>query len=175
MFDDQIDKVETDADNEIKNLEEQWSESKIAEMVEQALNTGVFTSIDGEIKSLDAALMEFANNSSEYFGVMGNSLKEELLNNLNVALATVQNIKDITSETIANTGSLSYVSMPKNSTSASMGYIPPSDNKINDSIKIGDTNITIQGNADENVVAKIEDLLKEHNKKIYIEIMKNVK
>ena len=41
MFDDQIDKIEEDSDEEVKNLEKTWSESKIAEMVKQALNTGV--------------------------------------------------------------------------------------------------------------------------------------
>ena len=41
MFDDQIDKIEEDSDEEVKNLEKTWSESKIAEMVKQALDTGV--------------------------------------------------------------------------------------------------------------------------------------
>lgn len=41
MFDDQIDKIEENSDEEIKNLENTWSESKIAEMVKQALDTGV--------------------------------------------------------------------------------------------------------------------------------------
>ena len=39
MFDDQIDKIEENSDEEIKNLENTWSESKIAEMVKQALDT----------------------------------------------------------------------------------------------------------------------------------------
>ena len=72
MFSDQIDKIEEDSDEEVKNLEKTWSESKIAEMVKQALDTGVFTDIDGNIKTLQTALMDFANESSEYFGVMGN-------------------------------------------------------------------------------------------------------
>ena len=41
MFDDQIDKIEENSDEEVKNLEKTWSESKIAEMVKQALDTGV--------------------------------------------------------------------------------------------------------------------------------------
>ena len=41
MFSDQIDKIEEDSDEEVKNLEKTWSESKIAEMVKQALDTGV--------------------------------------------------------------------------------------------------------------------------------------
>ena len=41
MFDDQMDKIQTDADEEVKKLEDTWTENKIAEAVEQALNTGV--------------------------------------------------------------------------------------------------------------------------------------
>ena len=56
MFDDQIDKVETNAEDEVKNIEDTWTESKIAEMVEQALNTGIFTDVDGNIKSLNTEI-----------------------------------------------------------------------------------------------------------------------
>ena len=41
MFDDEIDKVEKDSENQIKSLEDMWTDSKIAEMIKQALNTGV--------------------------------------------------------------------------------------------------------------------------------------
>jgi hypothetical protein len=36
------------------------------------MNVKVFTDIDGNIKTLQTALMDFANESSDYFGVMGN-------------------------------------------------------------------------------------------------------
>ena len=175
MFDDQIDKTETDAEDEIKNLEDTWTESKIAEMVEQALNTGVFTDIDGNIKTLDSALLEFANNSSEYFGVMGASLKEQLLDNLNIALETMQEIKNLSGEVSSTDKLKNNVSMPKNTPSASMGYIPPSDSKIGNNVSIGDTSIVVQGNADDKVIAKIQGLLEENNQKVYATIMKNVK
>ena len=177
MFDDQIDKVETDAEDEVKNIEDTWTESKIAEMVEQALNTGIFTDIDGNIQSLDSALMEFANNSSEYFGVMGASLKEELLDNLNIALATMQELNKMTVDTssmIVDWGRINDVSNTVNGTLGTINYIPPSNASIPE-VNIGDTSIIIQGNADDNVVAKIQDLLKENNQKIYATIMKNVK
>ena len=175
MFDDQIDKTETDAEDEIKNLEDTWTESKIAEMVEQALNTGMFTDIDGNIKTLDSALLEFANNSSEYFGVMGASLKEQLLDNLNIALETMQEIKNLSGEVSSTDKLKNNVSMPKNTPSASMGYIPPSDSKIGNNVSIGDTSIVVQGNADDKVIAKIQGLLEENNQKVYATIMKNVK
>ena len=177
MFDDQIDKVESNAEDEIKNIEETWSESKIAEMVQQALNTNVFTNIDGNIQSLDSALMEFANNSSEYFGVMGTSLKEELLDNLTIALGTMQELNKIATDTssmMVDWGKVNNVSNMVSGTLGSINYIPPSSASIPE-VNIGGASIVIQGNADDKTVAKIEDLLKENNKKIYAEIMKNVK
>ena len=177
MFDDQIDKTETDAEDEISNLEDTWTESKIAEMVEQALNTGVFTDIDGNIKTLDSALLEFANNSSEYFGVMGASLKTELLDNLNVALATMQELNKMTTDSSfmnVDWGKVNNVSNTVNGALGSINYIPPSNTSIPE-INIGGANIVVQGNADDDVIAKIDDLLEENNKKIYATIMKNVK
>ena len=177
MFDDQIDKVESNAEDEIKNIEETWSESKIAEMVQQALNTNVFTNIDGNIQSLDSALMEFANNSSEYFGVMGTSLKEELLDNLNIALGTMQELNKIATDTssmMVDWGKVNNVSNMVSGTLGSINYMPPTNASIPE-INSGGSNIVIQGNADDKTVSKIEDLLKENNKKIYAEIMKNVK
>ena len=177
MFDDQIDKVETNAEDEVKNIEDTWTESKIAEMVEQALNTGIFTDIDGNIQSLDSALMEFANNSSEYFGVMGASLKEELLDNLNIALGTMQELNKIATDTssmMVDWGKVNNVSNMVSGTLGSINYMPPTNASIPE-INIGGSNIVIQGNADDKTVSKIEDLLKENNKKIYAEIMKNVK
>ena len=177
MFDDQMDKVETNAEDEVKNLEDTWTESKIAEMVEQALNTGIFTDIDGNIQSLNSALMEFANNSSEYFGVMGASLKEELLDNLNIALGTMKELNKMTVDTssmIVDWGRINNVSNMVNGTLGTINYIPPSNASIPE-INIGGSNIVVQGNADDEVIARIDDLLEQNNRKIYATIMKNVK
>lgn len=170
MFDDQIDRIEINADDEIKKLEDTWSESKVAEMVEQALNTGIFTDIDGNIKSLNSALMEFANNSSDYFGVMGDSLKTELLDNLNVALETMKEIQAI-STNIEIPANINYGNVQPMFT----GYTSPNGSIQENTITIGDTNITIQGSANSQTVSEIEEILKEYKREIYVEIMKNVK
>ena len=170
MFDDQIDKVENNAEDEIKNIEDTWTESKIAEMVEQALNTGIFTDIDGNIKSLDTALLEFANNSSEYFGVMGASLKKELIDNLKVAYSTMDEIKKIYND--LNVSDFSNVnSLPNVNIQGSVSGTPINNNNIT----IGDTNITVEGSADSQTVEEIELMLKDYQQKIYTDIMKNVK
>lgn len=173
MFDDQIDKIEEDSDEEVKNLEKTWSESKIAEMVKQALNTGVFTDIDGNIKTLQTALMDFANESSEYFGVMGSSLKKELLDNLNVALETMKELQKMSDNYTAPNIDYSNTVLPKDSTINTSPQV--SSNVETNNITIGDTNITIQGSADDVTLGKVDEMLKDYKASICKEIVKNMK
>ena len=173
MFDDQIDKIEENSDEEVKNLEKTWSESKIAEMVKQALNTGVFTDIDGNIKTLQTALMDFANESSEYFGVMGSSLKKELLDNLNVALETMKELQKMSDNYTAPNIDYSNTVLPKDSTINTSPQV--SSNVETNNITIGDTNITIQGGADDVTLGKVDEMLKDYKASICKEIVKNMK
>lgn len=173
MFSDQIDKIEENSDEEVKNLEKTWSESKIAEMVKQALNTGVFTDIDGNIKTLQTALMDFANESSEYFGVMGSSLKKELLDNLNVALETMKELQKMSDNYTAPNIDYSNTVLPKDSTINTSPQV--SSNVETNNITIGDTNITIQGSADDVTLGKVDEMLKDYKASICKEIVKNMK
>lgn len=173
MFDDQIDKIEENSDEEIKNLENTWSESKIAEMVKQALDTGVFTDIDGNIKTLQTALMDFANTSSDYFGVMGDSLKKELLNNLNIALETMKELQKMSDNYTAPNIDYSNTVLPKDSGINTSPQV--SSNVETNNITIGDTNITIQGGADDVTLGKVDEMLKDYKASICKEIVKNMK
>ena len=173
MFSDQIDKIEENSDEEVKNLEKTWSESKIAEMVKQALNTGVFTDIDGNIKTLQTALMDFANESSEYFGVMGTSLKKELLDNLNVALETMKELQKMSDNYTAPNIDYSNTVLPKDSTINTSPQV--ASNVETNNITIGDTNITIQGSADDVTLGKVDEMLKDYKASICKEIVKNMK
>ena len=173
MFSDQIDKIEENSDEEVKNLEKTWSESKIAEMVKQALNTGVFTDIDGNIKTLQTALMDFANTSSDYFGVMGTSLKKELLDNLNVALETMKELQKMSDNYTAPNIDYSNTVLPKDSTINTSPQV--ASNVETNNITIGDTNITIQGSADDVTLGKVDEMLKDYKASICKEIVKNMK
>lgn len=173
MFDDQIDKIEEDSDEEVKNLEKTWSESKIAEMVKQALNTGIFTDIDGNIKTLQTALMDFANESADYFGVMGSSLKKELLDNLNVALETMKELQKMSDNYTAPNIDYSKTVLPKDSSINTSPQV--ASNVETNNITIGDTNITVQGSADDVTLGKVDEMLKDYKASICKEIVKNMK
>lgn len=173
MFDDQIDKIEENSDEEVKNLEKTWSESKIAEMVKQALNTGVFTDIDGNIKTLQTALMDFANESADYFGVMGSSLKKELLDNLNIALETMKELQKMSDNYTAPNIDYSKTVLPKDSSINTSPQV--ASNVETNNITIGDTNITVQGSADDVTLGKVDEMLKDYKASICKEIVKNMK
>ena len=97
-YEDKIDKIQEDSDKEIEDLEDTWTESKIAQAVREALDTGVFTDLDGNIKNLEDAMLEFAQNSADHFSVMGQVIENDLIANLNIALDTVNSLSSIMNE-----------------------------------------------------------------------------
>lgn len=137
------------------------------------MNVKVFTDIDGNIKTLQTALMDFANESSEYFGVMGSSLKKELLDNLNVALETMKELQKISDNYTAPNIDYSNTVLPKDSTINTSPQV--ASNIETNNITIGDTNITVQGSADDVTLGKVDEMLKDYKASICKEIVKNMK
>ena len=171
MFDDEKDRIEKTAEQEKNVLEEMFSDVNIANMVSDALKTGIFTDIEGNVMSLDTALMDFANNSAEYLGVMGDTLKTELLDNLNVALQTVQGLKE--AMTTIDFNSVKY---------AGEGYASSNlqgnntNNNISISIDYGDFIAEGGGTLDENAIRKVLDESSAQIKaEIETAILKNMK
>ena len=113
-YEDKIDAIEEESDKQIEALEDAWTDSKIAEAVREALQTGLFTDLDGNVKNLETAMLEFAQKSADHFSVMGQSIENDLIANLNVALDTVTNLSSIMNElgipevrSVVSTGELS--------------------------------------------------------------------
>lgn len=150
-FDDAITSVEDKNNQKIEDLENEWTDSKIAEAVAQALNTGIFTDLDGNISNLQDAMLEFAETSGEAFGVMGEVVKENLVANLGVALDTLKNYSTVLD------------GLGLNSINTNL----PTGNISSNQVTTGDIsiNITTQSNANEQDIAKevkkaVDDALK---------------
>lgn len=94
-FDKEINNIEETNKNAIEALEKEWSESKIAEMVSQAISSGIFEGIDGKVSGLQDAMLEFAQETGELFGVMGTVIKSELISNLDIAMNTFRDLGNI--------------------------------------------------------------------------------
>lgn len=95
MFDNAIDNINNSSDKTLDDLEKTWDDAKIAEMVKNALGSGVFEDIDGNLINLQDAMIKFAEESGEAFGVMGESIKNDYIANLQIAYDTIKNIDSI--------------------------------------------------------------------------------
>ena len=148
-FDKEINNIEETNKNAIESLEKEWSESKIAEMVSQAISTGIFEGIDGKVSGLQDAMLEFAQETGELFGVMGTVIKSELITNLDIAMDTFRDLGNIIKNldlekfsTLSRGFNVNMRSMPSVASSSS-------------SLVLNAPMIHIEGNADKDV---IEDL-----------------
>lgn len=94
-FDKEMDRIEEANKNAIEQLEKEWSDSKVAEMVSQAISSGIFEGIDGKVSGLQDAMLEFAEETGELFGVMGTVIKSELISNLDIAMSTFKDLENI--------------------------------------------------------------------------------
>ena len=98
MYDDAIDNAKTDAESRIDKLEEEFSELNIAKMVQETLASGVFTDIDGNIIDLQTAMLGFIQTSTDGFSVMADSIQNDLITNLNIALDTIKDYQSVMNE-----------------------------------------------------------------------------
>ena len=159
MFDKESDRLKEENDKAIEELEKEWSDSKIAEMVAEALRTGIFTGIDGSVQNLQDAMLQFAEETGELFGVMGTVIKSELITNLDIAKKTVaelgQIIKELDLEKFAViSGSSSF---SKSISGRSMeSYTRPSQNNYSSEIRFDSPLIYIEGNVDNSVISTLE-------------------
>lgn len=154
MFEEQTDKIQSNSDDAIKKLEKTFTDQKIAQMVQDSLLSGVFTDIDGNIINLQDALVDFAETSGEALGILGDSIKNELVGNLASACNYAQDYKNIMDNLqLKSYGNLDYAN----------GIQTINDNK---NVVLGDTNIIINGNTDDTTVKKIRTELDNYMKEI---------
>ena len=136
-------------------------------MVAQAMASGVIN-INGELKTLQDALIQSVNDSAEGYSVMADIIKNELVSNLNVALDTMQQIADINEK--LGLQSFNVIS----ATQAGITNVPTYDSGNSQTVTIGDTIINVSGSVDDITLDKIEDMIKEENERMLKEITSGI-
>ncbi len=140
MYDDEIDRLQKEQEDKIQELEDKWSDSKIAELVANALGSGTFIDIDGNIHNLQDTLLSFAEESGDALGILGDKIKSELVLNLQDALEYAKDYSNI----FDNLG-LKH-----------LGNVNYSDKLNNKTLRVDDISINVYGtdNMDEQKIAK---------------------
>ena len=165
-IDDEIDRLKEEQENLLTSLDEKFSETNIAKMVQTALQTGVIE-IDGEVKSLQDALLQSINDSAEGYSVMADVIKNELVSNLNVALDTMLQIADINEK--LDLQNFDTAPVPE----AKIPELPTYTNN-GKAITMGDTIINVNGSVDDVTLAQIEVMIKEENERMLKEITNGI-
>lgn len=117
--------------------------------------------------------MEFANNSSEYLGVMGATLKQELIDNLGIAKSTMSEISDI----YKNLGITDKALQVATTTSVKdvTGVSNVGGSVVNKNITIGDTKVEINGgNVSQETIDELKSTFDNIKDELVQEIWKNV-
>lgn len=153
MYDKEIEKAESDSEKKIEDLENLWTSQKISELVKEALLSNTFTDIDGNIRNLQDTLIDFAETSGEAIGIMGDSIKNDLVNNLQSALSILQQYSDIYSSLELKQYGTNYKDM----------YDSKATNK---KLQVGDINIQIQGEVSKTTVNDMVKAIDEELKYI---------
>lgn len=96
-YDKQADRVKEDSDRIKQTLQETFNENNIANLVNNALSTGVFKDIDGNVSNLKDTMLDLFDKSTESFSAISGVLKNDLNNELLTALNTMKSMKDISS------------------------------------------------------------------------------
>lgn len=140
MYDDEIDRLQKEQEDKIQELEDKWTDSKIAEIVAQTLGTQQFIDIDGNIHNLQDTLLSFAEESGDALGILGDRIKSELVLNLQDALEYVKDYSNI----FDNLG-LKH-----------LGNVNYSDKLNNKTLRVDDISINVYGtdDMDEQKIAK---------------------
>lgn len=156
-LDDESKRLHDAAEERKEQLKESFSDIELQRMAQESIQTGVFKGIDGQLKSLQSALIEYVDEFEGGLSATGSIIEAEIIAKLNTALDTSKQMSKILSEI----GTLDY-----NSTGA---YIQ--NDKYDSIIAKGKNNNTVNyyapllsvntNSVDNNTVETIMDEMKK--------------
>ncbi|EML6501648.1 hypothetical protein PIT23_003052 [Clostridioides difficile] len=162
MYDKESDRLQEEADKLKEELEKKYSDENLVDLINQAISSGKFVGLDGEVKKLQDAIIEYINKYESGMLAMGSVTKQEWLDRLKEGKETLEDINDILDEL-----DLSKFAMPN--------YTPPSNSRSRSASPISAVNynspfVVVQGNVTKDVMPEFEKkmrkMIEENNKKI---------
>ncbi|HFG9757663.1 TPA: hypothetical protein ACGI56_000303 [Clostridioides difficile] len=162
MYDKESDRLQEEADKLKEELEKKYSDENLVDLINEAISSGKFVGLDGEVKKLQDAIIEYINKYEDGMLAMGSVTKQEWLDRLKEGKETLEDINDILDEL-----DLSKFAMPN--------YTPPSNSRSRSASPISSVNynspfVVVQGNVTKDVMPEFEKkmrkMIEENNKKI---------
>ena len=156
-FKDEEDRLQQGAEDEKDRLDKEFSDEELLKKAQEAIKNGLFIGIDGEVKNLQSALLEYIDKWEEGLSATGAIIKSEWITNLEIANSLIKDYAGVLDS--IGVGSLNtneiYNKIPNIKIDAeSKG----SDTK---SINYNQPLVVVQGNVNDNNINQIEKTIKE--------------
>jgi hypothetical protein len=176
-YDKEIERLEEEAEKEKENLDEKYSKENIQNWVKEALNTGMFTDIDGRVTNLKDKMLEFTDKWGEGLGATGEIIKGELISNLEIARDIMKDIMKDDSKIlneIGKTNGYFYESIISPEMKNIYDNLKEAGYKLDNIFKVeyNAPVVNIEGNADNDILPEIEKMLKRSQNQLANEIFK---
>ena len=161
MYDKESDRIESESDKEIEDLDSKYSDEKLQEIVNKILGSGVFEDLNGELHSIQDVMLEYIDKYEDGLLATGGLIKSEWITNLETARDTLKDMANINSS----------IGIDKYSQGRMSTF---SGSRSSNSINFNGNLINIEGNVDKDVVDDLKGLEDSMVRKITSEIMSKV-
>lgn len=149
MFDKQLDALDKKKEDVLQQMEDTYTPQKIAQMVQDAMMTNTFTDLNGNVTNLQDKLIEFAETSGDAIGILGDSIKTELCDNLSIALDYLEDYSKIFNELgLKQLGDINYRGNMK-------------DGSVSKTLNTGDFIFNVDGNMDDKALNDMRNMIKQ--------------
>lgn len=167
MYDKESDRLQEEADKLKEELEKKYSDENLVDLINQAISSGKFVGLDGEVKKLQDAIIEYINKYEDGMFAMGSVTKQEWLDKLKEGKETLEDINDILDEL-----DLSKFAMPN--------YTPPSNSRSRSvsptsSVNFNSPFFVVQGNVTKDTMKDLEKFGRDLENRVYRKIVENIK
>lgn len=167
MYDKESDRLQEEADKLKEELEKKYSDENLVDLINQAISSGKFVGLDGEVKKLQDAIIEYINKYEDGMLAMGSVTKQEWLDKLKEGKETLEDINDILDEL-----DLSKFAMPN--------YTPPSNSRSRSvsptsAVNFNSPFFVVQGNVTKDTMKDLEKFGRDLENRVYRKIVENIK
>lgn len=167
MYDKESDRLQEEADKLKEELEKKYSDENLVDLINQAISSGKFVGLDGEVKKLQDAIIEYINKYEDGMLAMGSVTKQEWLDKLKEGKETLEDINDILDEL-----DLSKFAMPN--------YNPSSNSRSRSvsstsSVNFNSPFFVVQGNVTKDTMKDLEKFGRDLENRVYRKIVENIK
>lgn len=168
-FKDEEDRLQQGAEDEKDRLDKEFSDEELLKKAQEAIKNGLFIGIDGEVKNLQSALLEYIDKWEEGLSATGAIIKSEWITNLEIANDLIKDyagkLEDL------GVGSLNTNEIyGKNANVKSESAVKSEGTSINYNQPL----VVVQGNVDNNNIEQIKRVVQESIDRNNREILRKI-